>query len=199
MGASMSNGVDLVRSSVLLNSYSSSPNFVGFCSSRVGYGDEEYEKLLLNAVLLLLRRIELVSSLNIGISLEDHAKEYSLSKSGIACRDALLANGVISNRLDEPPLDYFHFDKEVTEDIALDLIRFQTSLGGASGHSFFLDAGRGVIIYPHDDCGLGFILGGDPDEKATKLDMLKSFLRDNSSLVTVDLKNATKVQQRGRR
>lgn len=180
---------------VLLSSYSSSSNFVGFCSSRVGYGNEEYENLLLGAVLLLLRgRIELVSSLNIGISLEDHAEEYSLSKSGIACRDVLLANGVISNRFDEPPIDHFHFDNEVTENIALGLIRFQTSIGGASGHSFFLDADRGVIVYPHDDCGLGFVLGGTPDEKATKLDMLKSFWRDNSSLVTFDFVGNEKLE-----
>lgn len=174
------NNIDFIRSNVCLSSYSSSRNFAGYSSFENGYGAADYEKLLLQVASIFLYPYQIVSSLNIGIDLDEHVGQYSVSSEGLRCRDGLIAAGIIRNDLSDPHVDDFHFNDSVDEGAALSLIRFQTTIGGAQGHAFFVDSESEVAIYPHDDCGLGFIIGGNPHVKAKKLNVLKQFWLDNT-------------------
>ncbi|MEZ8306927.1 hypothetical protein AB6C40_24215 [Vibrio splendidus] len=169
----MNNIIDYVKSHVVLDSYSSSTNFKGFCFSDIGWNDEKYIRILLNIIELLVSRLKLVSSLNIGLNLDEHTQEYSVTQECEVCRNSLIEAGIITNIKGDVPSDVFHFSGEVDADIALNLIRYQTSIGGAFGHAFFVDSKNGVILYPHDDCGLGFIIMGGVESQNQKLNTLK--------------------------
>ena len=154
----MKNNKNYIIENVELNSYSSSKNFKGFCFSETGYHNSNYIHLLIEILLSLVDKIQLVSSLNIEVSLLKHSKDLHLDKQGIICRDLLIKNKVITTKSTEVESSDFHFNKEIDLDLAYNLIYFVTSLGGASGSAFFVDSENEIIIYPHDDCGLGFII-----------------------------------------
>lgn len=169
----MKNIIDYVKSHVVLDSYSSSTNFKGFCFSDTGCNDEKYMRILLNIIELLVDRFQLVSSLNIGLNLDEHTQEYSVTEEGEGCRSSLIEAGIITNKEGGVPSDFFHFSGEIDAGVALNLIRYQTSIGGAFGHAFFVDSKNGIILYPHDDCGLGFIILGCVKSQNQKLNALK--------------------------
>lgn len=173
MGASMQSNIDYVRANVVLDSYSSSMNFKGFCFSEIGWGDEKYISILLSIIESLVGRLQLVSSLNVGLNLDEHAQAYSICGKEKTCRNLLVEAGIITNIEGGVPPSVFHFSEEVDKDTALNLIRYQTSVGGASGHAFFVDSKNGVIVYPHDDCGLGFIIMPNVKSPTKKLKFLK--------------------------
>ena len=158
MDVNLIGNVEYVRSQVILNSYSSSKYFVGYCFSESCWDDHNFFDILLDVISLFCEKLQLVSSLNIDLQLDHHANEYELDTKGRDCRDNLIKCGIITNNIGAKPSDYFHFDEYIESSVALDILRYQTTVGGAFGHAFFVDPKQGSILYPHDDCGLGFIL-----------------------------------------
>ena len=172
MACNTNNLVDLVKRNVVMNSYSSSTRFLGFCYSNIGWGNKEYTNNLLSIVKLCTRKPLLLSSLNIDSDLDEHAKMYSMTKADQSCRDFLITHGIIGSER-EAVDDEFHFCDSVDDMTARSLMHYQTSVGGADGHVFFVDHEVGLIIYPHDDCGIGFIATVNSQHVAKTIEILK--------------------------
>ncbi len=185
----MLNNIDYVKSNIELGSYSSSKYFKGFCLSKAGWGDENYIRLLLNITMLLVDKLQLVSSLNIGIDLERHAQEYSIADDDLDCRNALVNDGIITNTLGEVSSDKFHYSKDIDENTAIKVIRYQTSVGGAFGHLFFVDSENDIIVYPHDDCGLGFVILGSIEIQRQKLSLLEDVEQKYKDIMSFEFWN----------
>lgn len=183
----MQDNVEYVKSNVVLNSYSSSEHFKGYCLSKIGWGNDEFTRSLLDVTTILIKNLQLVSSLNIGISLEEHVRQYSISQEDSHCLHSLIRDGVITNILGQEAHDNFHFDEGVDEKTALNLIYHQTSIGGAYGHSFFVDTANTVIVYPHDDCGIGFIITGSAECQNDKLRTLKAMGGKYESIMSLEV------------
>lgn len=94
----MQNIIDYVKFYVVLDSYSSSMNFKGFCFSDIGWGEEKYINILLSIIKLFAGRPQLVSSLNVGLNLDEHVQAYSITKEGEICGNSLKEAGVITNK-----------------------------------------------------------------------------------------------------
>ena len=99
----------------------------------------------------------LVSSIRIYGDLKDHAEMYELSDKDIQVRDRLVKSGVILNVDSDDKADSFHFEGNISGDLLKDFVLYQSSIGELSYHGFLTSEDSGLIIYPHDDCGLGFI------------------------------------------
>ena len=55
----------------------------------------------------------------------------------------------------------FHFCGSISKAALRDFILYQTTIGALPYHSFIINSDCELIIYPHDDCGLGFIISND--------------------------------------
>lgn len=173
MGVEPMTATSFVLGHVVLTSYTSSSSFVGLCQIRDSCTTGDVSQTLLDLTLRLMKDPRLVSSLNIGLDLETHAQQYSLASEGLKIRDSLLDVGIIRNCVDAGESPAFHFEGGVDRSSAENLITFQTLIGGANGHAFIVDLPSGLIVYPHDDCGLGFIVSGQFSDKVNIIRMLR--------------------------
>ena len=154
--------IEYVKSNVILTSYSSSINFKGFFDNKINCNNEEYVRSLLDIIFLFVDKLQVVSSVHIRTDLRKHARMYRLNKVKKKCRNFLFGHDVIVRKKRRQPKDAFHFSKSVDEYAALNMILYRTYITMNIGHLFFIDRDKGVIIYPHDGGGLGFII---EDEK----------------------------------
>ena len=147
-----------IESQVNLDSYSSSNGFSGFCHSIVGWDDERCTEAFLDILDFFLATNQiLVSSIRIHGDLETHAELYELSAEDIRVRDNLVSNGIILVVNSDDENGSFHFAGNVSNGLLKDFVLYQSSIGGLSYHGFLTSQDSGLVVYPHDDCGLGFI------------------------------------------
>lgn len=142
--------------------------------------------------------IQLVSSLNISMNLEEYLQDYSITGDEKKYQDQLIKAGIITNEVlpdevfDDDYLDYlynkFHFSDSIDDDLALSVIRYQTSIGGDCGHAFFVSQENEIIIYPHGaDCGLGFIMAGNAERQIQQLKLLREIESKYKKLMSFKL------------
>ena len=60
----------------------------------------------------------------------------------------------------EREFTFFYLDRESLEDLER-LFFIVCLLGGVNGHLFFIDRLCSLMMYPHDDCGVGFFAISD--------------------------------------
>lgn len=149
--------INFIESKVNLDSYSSSDGFLGFCNSKVGWGDERCIEAFMEMLSRFIPDETLVSSIRIYGDIQVHAEMYELSENEIQVRDRLVENGIILNVDSEDEADSFHFAGSVSNDLLEDFVLYKSSIGELSYHGFLVGEDSGLVIYPHDDCGLGFI------------------------------------------
>lgn len=188
MGADMSSGVSLIKSKVNLDSYSASETFCGFCFSKIGWGEKKCLEALLEITNEMVDELHVVSSLTICTSLLDNESFYSLSEENKKCRDFLVDLNLIKLNDAEDSANYFHVDKVVSKSEAYRLIEYQTSIGGAIGHVFFVSLTNGVIIYPHDDCGVGFFCLTESKKRNRFLSLIERLKEKYSDVLSFELK-----------
>ena len=187
-GVDMSSFVNLVKSEVNLDSYSSSANFCGFCFSKIGWGKKKCLEALLDIASEIVGELHVVSSLTICTSLLENENFYALSEESKKRRNYLVDLDFIKLNDSDASANYFHSDKVVSKNEAYSLIEYQTSIGGAIGHVFFVSLTNGVIIYPHDDCGMGFFCSSEPKKRDDFLSLVKRSKEKYSDILSFDLK-----------
>jgi hypothetical protein len=106
---------------------------------------------------LFLPKGIIVSSIRIYGDLKSHAELYELSEDDIQVRDRLIKSGLILNVAKDETNEAFHFGGAISEDTLKDFVLYQSSIGELSYHGFITNSDNELVIYPHDDCGLGFI------------------------------------------
>lgn len=165
-------GIKCIESKVNLDSYSSTEGFLGYCNSSVGWEDERCIEAFIEMLALFIPDEVVVSSIRIYGDLKAHAEMYELSEKDIQVRDRLVENGIILVVDSEDESDSFHFTGSVSDDLLKDFVLYQSSIGELSYHGFLTSGDSGMIIYPHDDCGLGFICY-DNNKKVNVIEKLK--------------------------
>jgi hypothetical protein len=149
--------IKYIESKVNLDSYSSTDGFIGYCNSSVGWGDERCIEAFIEMLALLVPKEVVVSSIRIYGDLKSHAELYELSEEEVLVRDRLIKGGLILNVATDEESEAFHFEGIISKDTLKYFVLYQSSIGELSYHGFVTNAANELIIYPHDDCGLGFI------------------------------------------
>jgi len=161
------NAIKFIESQVELDSYSSSNGFLGYCNSKVGWGDLRCIDAFIDMLGLFTPNETVVSSIRIYGDLNEHAETYELSEDDIKVRDRLIEQGLILNVTSDDESKSFHFEGTISNTTLRDFVLYQSSIGELSYHGFITNPESELIIYPHDDCGLGFILCNAQKRKVT--------------------------------
>lgn len=159
------NAVKFIESNVELDSYSSSKGFLGYCNSKVGWGDQRCIDAFIEMLALFVPKEIVVSSIRIHGDLQEHAETYELNEDDIQVRYRLLEQGLILNVASDEENESFHFEGTVSNSVLRDFVLYQSSIGELSYHGFITNSESEFIIYPHDDCGLGFIISDETKKK----------------------------------
>lgn len=166
------NAIQYIETKVNLDSYSSTDGFLGYCNSTVGWGDERCIKAFLEMLAFFVPKEIVVSSIRIYGDLKSHAELYELNEEDIQVRDRLIKKGLILNVITDEESESFHFEGAISDSTLKDFVLYQSSIGELSYHGFITNAANELIIYPHDDCGLGFISCNNKDKQQI-LDRIK--------------------------
>gem|GEM_PF-5220856 len=134
----------------------------------------------------LIPKEVIVSSIKIYGDINEHTKLYELSKTNEEVRNRLIEFNVIKNINLEAKKEAFHFEGRLPDKILRDFIVYQTSIGELSCHGFITNNEKKLIIYPHDDCGLGFIACND-ELREQYLKELKSYAERFSDILDLSL------------
>ena len=183
--------LEQIRKIVNLNAYSESKYFIGFFESAENKPSEKviidiknlFEKFFIYMGSECWIITSLVKSLWPGCKLNGEAKNDI---------EALLAGNWISKKniddyIDkELPFCTFEYVQNSHKNLILPLFRLIMKYGCLSGHVFFLWPKYEIVIYPHDDIGIGIIAGNNIDGRLKAIKFLEE-MKDNVKYV-VELK-----------
>lgn len=147
-------------SGINLKNYSSSRNFIGYCSyleSNIKTGAVEAIGVVSDFFSTASHECFVLSSLGLGGTVYDLESIYGYTASDVekyispAVGSGLICAGSDSNEIISR--NFFYGDTIFSN--AIGCCYSLMALGGLDGHFFIVDHERGLIVYPHDDTGFG--------------------------------------------
>lgn len=162
-------------SSVNKDSYSFSKGFVGYCYTDKCDNKLSYVNIMIELIEFLAPSARMASSLNLNYSLEEHKDGYCTTTSEDKLVESLIQSKVMSFCDPNADENFFKDFEMLNREQVSNSIYFMIFLGGASGHLFFVDVKESIVIYPHDDGGLGFIFNGGEEQRQNQLELLSTF------------------------
>jgi hypothetical protein len=184
----MNSNIQFLKNNVTLNSYSSSKGFIGYFERTGKFNETKCHdaiELFIEAFSLSTAEFIFLSSLCLNSDIPTYIKDYEISNNHLINHlYPLIKEGIIRKvdyntiSSDVESEEYSGTLKALDEnfttynytEIKMERLRSaffcQMALGGTSGHCFIILPSNGVIAYPHDDTGFGFISFPDANKKA---------------------------------
>lgn len=175
--------IEFIKNQVDLNAYSLSRGFLGYCYLKDGTCDDAS---CIDHCIAMLDEIFtdaiVVSSLRIYGALKAYYEEYDLNSNEQQLVGRLIDSGIVLNVSIDELDDTFHFVGNVSRCVMRDFITFQLMVGGLSYHAFITNSDKEVIIYPHDDSGIGFIANNKQSRTPSLINFLKGCVTNYSDI-----------------